>query len=150
MTPLNFEHFRSDWPQLTELGGMVEQYMRSDASSAVTKMRIFTEQMLITLYRQLGFRVTPKPKLIALFEGDKFTLDRGLPPALSETQAKAIALDIGTRGGKAEMKVRHALLCNALKRLGPENDARARTWEGSQIILGSSDEVYVVFGRRSP
>lgn len=72
MTSLNFEHLRSKWPQLTELGGMAEQYVHSDPSSAVAKMRIFTEQMLIGLYRQLGFSFAPKPKLIDLLEGDEF------------------------------------------------------------------------------
>jgi hypothetical protein len=72
MTSLKFEHLRSKWPQLTELGGMAEQYVHSDPSSAVAKMRIFTEQMLIGLYRQLGFSFAPKPKLIDLLEGDEF------------------------------------------------------------------------------
>lgn len=72
MTSLNFEHLRSKWPQLAELGGLAEQYLNSDPSSAVAKMRIFTEQMLLGLYRQLGFSLAPKPKLIDLLEGDEF------------------------------------------------------------------------------
>lgn len=72
MTSLNFEHLRSKWPQLAELGGLAEQYLNSDPSSAVAKMRIFTEQMLVGLYRQLGFSFAPKPKLIDLLEGDEF------------------------------------------------------------------------------
>src|SRR5450755_2366755 len=72
MTSLNFEHLRSKWPQLAELGGLAEQDLHSDPSSAVAKMRIFTEQMLVGLYRQLGFSFAPKPKLIDLLEGDEF------------------------------------------------------------------------------
>ena len=72
MTSLNFEPLRSKWPQLAELGGLAEQYLHSDPSSAVAKMRIFTEQMLVGLYRQLGFSFAPKPKLIDLLESDEF------------------------------------------------------------------------------
>jgi type I restriction enzyme R subunit len=60
------------WPQLAELGGQAEQHLHSDPSSAVAKMRIFTEQMLVGLYRRLGFSFAPKPKLIDLLEGDEF------------------------------------------------------------------------------
>jgi type I restriction enzyme, R subunit len=72
MSSLNFEHLRSKWPQLAELGGMAEQFVHSDAQVAATKMRIFVEQMLAGLYRQLGFAHAPKPKLIDLLEGDEF------------------------------------------------------------------------------
>ena len=73
MTPsLNFEHLRSKWPQLSELGGMAEQYLHSDPQTSVAKMRLFAEQMMIGLYRRLGFDTSPKPKLIDLLEGAEF------------------------------------------------------------------------------
>ena len=34
---------------------MAEQYLHADPQTAVAKMRIFTEQMLIGIYRRLGF-----------------------------------------------------------------------------------------------
>jgi hypothetical protein len=37
---LNFEHLRSTWPQLTELGGMAEQHLHTDPQTAVAKMRV--------------------------------------------------------------------------------------------------------------
>jgi type I restriction enzyme R subunit len=72
MTSLNFEHLRSKWPQLAELGGMAEQFVHSDPEVSATKMRIFVEQMLAGIYRQLNFAIAPKPKLIDLLEGDEF------------------------------------------------------------------------------
>jgi len=50
------------------------------------------------------------------------TLEVGPHPDLSETQAKVIARDYGMRGGKAEIKVRRALLYYALRRLGLDTD----------------------------
>ena len=72
MASLNFEFLRSKWPQLAELGGMAEQFAYSDPQISATKMRIFVEQMLVGMYRQLGFAVAPRPTLIDLLEGDEF------------------------------------------------------------------------------
>ena len=72
MTSLNFEHLRTKWPQLSELGGMAEQYVHSDPQASVTKMRLFVEHMATGLYRQLGYQLPPKPKLVELIEGAEF------------------------------------------------------------------------------
>lgn len=63
------------------------------------------------------------------------TLEIGPHPALSETQAKVIALDYGMRGGKAEINVRRALLYYALRRLGLDTDPAARRPQDQQIVL---------------
>ena len=63
------------------------------------------------------------------------TLEIGPHPALSETQAKTIALDYGMRGGKAKIKVRRALLYYALRRLGLDTDPGARKPQDQQIVL---------------
>jgi hypothetical protein len=63
------------------------------------------------------------------------TLEVGLHPELSETQAKVIALDYGMRGGKAKIKVRRALLYYALRRLGLDTDPAARRPQDQQIVL---------------
>jgi len=63
------------------------------------------------------------------------TLEVGPHPALSETQAKVIALDYGMRGGKAKIKVRRALLYYALRRLGLDTDPAARRPQDQQIVL---------------
>lgn len=63
------------------------------------------------------------------------TLQVGPHPELSETQAKVIALDYGMKGGKAEIKVRRALLYYALRRLGLDTDPAARRPQDQQIVL---------------
>jgi predicted DNA-binding transcriptional regulator YafY len=67
------------------------------------------------------------------------TLDVGPHPALSETQAKVIALDYGMRAGKAQIKVRSALLYYALRRLGLDTEPGARKPHEQQIVLLNRD-----------
>jgi hypothetical protein len=69
------------------------------------------------------------------------TLEIGPHPALSETQAKVIALDYGMRGGKAEIRVRRALLYYALRRLGLDTDPAARRPQDQQIVLLNKREI---------
>ena len=70
------------------------------------------------------------------------TLEIGLHPALSETQAKVIALDYGMRGGKAKIKVRRALLYYALRRLGLDTDPGARKPQDQQIVLLNREVIH--------
>ncbi|MCR8724109.1 WYL domain-containing protein [Frigidibacter sp. ROC022] len=69
------------------------------------------------------------------------TLKIGPHPALSETQAKVIALDYGMRSGKAKIKVRRALLYYALRRLGLDTDPSARRPQDQQIVLLNKEAV---------
>ena len=69
------------------------------------------------------------------------TLEIGPHPALSHTQAKVIALDYGMRGGKAEIRVRRALLYYALRRLGLDTDPAARKPQDQQIVLLNPEEI---------
>jgi len=69
------------------------------------------------------------------------TLEIGPHPALSEAQAKVIALDYGMREGKVEIKVRRALLYYALKRLGLDTAPGARAPEDQQIVLINRDAI---------
>ncbi|MCL3882549.1 WYL domain-containing protein [Marivita sp. GX14005] len=70
------------------------------------------------------------------------TLEVGPHPALSETQAKVIALDYGMRGGKAKIKVRRALLYYALRRLGLDTDPGARKPQDQQIVLLNREVIH--------
>jgi len=70
------------------------------------------------------------------------TLEIGPHPALSETQAKVIALDYGMRGGKAKIKVRRALLYYALRRLGLDTDPGARKPQDQQIVLLNREVIH--------
>ena len=65
----------------------------------------------------------------------RVTLEIGPHPALSELQAKVIALDYGMRGGTATITVRRALLYYALRRLGLDTDPGAREPKDQQIVL---------------
>ena len=68
-------------------------------------------------------------------------LEIGPHPALSETQAKVIALDYGMSGGKAEITVRRALLYYALRRLGLDTDPAARKPHEQQIVILNHEAV---------
>lgn len=63
------------------------------------------------------------------------SLEIGPHPALSETQAKVIALDYGMRDSKVKIKVRSALLHYALRCLGLDIDPGARKPQEQQIML---------------
>jgi hypothetical protein len=62
-------------------------------------------------------------------------------PDLSESQKKVIAPDYGTRGGKAKIKVRRALLYHALKRLGLDTDPSSRKPHEKKTVLTNRDIV---------
>jgi hypothetical protein len=68
-------------------------------------------------------------------------LEIGLHTELSESPSKLIALENGMCGGKFEIKVRRALLCYEIKRLGPDTDPSAPRPKGRQIVLINSDEI---------
>ena len=53
-------------------------------------------------------------------------LEIGPHPDLSPTQRRAIEMDYGMDGGRAQIPVRRALLFYALKRLGLDTDPSAR------------------------
>ena len=80
---------------------------------------------------------------------EELTLEIGPHPDLSDAQKKVIALDYGMRGGRAEIRVRKALLYYALKRLGLDTDPSARRPQDQQIVLLNSDAVLPAAGSRA-
>lgn len=95
------------------------------------------------LSRVLEIRAVRESQVTATNDEDwnsEVTLEIVPHPALSETQAKVIALDYGMRGGKAKIKVRRALLYYALRRLGLDTDPAARRPQDQQIVLMNSSE----------
>jgi hypothetical protein len=95
------------------------------------------------LSRVLEIRAMRESQVTATDDEDwnsEVTLEIVPHPALSETQAKVIALDYGMRGGKAKIKVRRALLYYALRRLGLDTDPAARRPQDQQIVLLNSSE----------
>ncbi|MBA4173772.1 MAG: WYL domain-containing protein [Hyphomicrobium sp.] len=80
---------------------------------------------------------------------EELTLEIGPHPDLSDAQKKVIALDYGMRGGRAEIRVRKALLYYALKRFGLDTDPSARRPQDQQIVLLNSDAVLPAAGSRA-
>lgn len=62
-------------------------------------------------------------------------------PALTEAQARAIALDYGIEKSSTTLSVRRALLFYALKRLGLDQDHTARPPSVQQIVLLNRDRL---------
>lgn len=69
------------------------------------------------------------------------TLEIGPHPALSETQAKVIALYYGMNGGRTEIKVRRVWLNYTLRRLGLDTDPDTRKSHDQQIVLLNRDSI---------
>lgn len=93
------------------------------------------------LSRIIETRGTKPSEVCASADADwnkEVVLEIGPHPGLSDTQQKAIALDYGMRGGKAEIHVRKALLYYTLRRLGLDTDPSARQPQDQQIVLLAS------------
>lgn len=75
---------------------------------------------------------------------EEITLEVGPHPDLSEGQKRVIELDYGMTGGKAEIRVRRAMLYYALKRLGLDTPPEARRPQDQQIVLQNSEDVLSV------
>ncbi|MBL78844.1 MAG: restriction endonuclease subunit R [Nitrosomonadaceae bacterium] len=54
----NFEILREQWPDLASLGGFAENYVNSDPSSSIIKLRSFAEKIVNRIYAELDL---PKP-----------------------------------------------------------------------------------------
>ncbi|MGC2857569.1 DEAD/DEAH box helicase family protein [Novispirillum sp. DQ9] len=53
MQSVNFEMLRKDRPALADLGGFAEHYLHTDPASALTKLRIYGEQLTKAVYWEL-------------------------------------------------------------------------------------------------
>lgn len=96
------------------------------------------------LSRTLDIRGSRKSGVLADNDHDwntVVTLEIRPHPALSDRQAKVISLDYGMTDGKAEIRVRRALLHYALRRLGLDTDPAARKPKDQQIILANRDDI---------
>ena len=69
-------------------------------------------------------------------------LEIGPHPDLSDNQRRAIEMDYGMDGGRAQIHVRRALLFYALKRLGLDTDPAARRPQDQQIILLNQNAIF--------
>jgi hypothetical protein len=69
---------------------------------------------------------------------------------LTEALAKVIAVGCGMLGGKAEIKVRPALLCYALRRVGLDTYLAARKPQDQLIVLLNREIIYEDHGWAAP
>jgi len=72
MKSVNFEFLRGKHQELAALGGFAEQYAESDPSSALVKLRSYTEQMVLGIYQDLGLPRPIQADLIGLLNNDAF------------------------------------------------------------------------------
>ena len=73
MQSQNFEHLRSLWPDLANLGGHAEQYTFEDPQSALIKLRCFSEKLVGFVYREWRLPRLPNEKFIDLLENNSFS-----------------------------------------------------------------------------
>lgn len=99
------------------------------------------KDFLLSRIVEVGERgpVTATPSADEAWQTDVL-LEIGPHPDLSVPQRRAIELDYGMEGGRAQIHVRRALLFYALKRLGLDTDPAARRPQDQQIVLLNRDE----------
>ncbi|WP_199263475.1 DEAD/DEAH box helicase family protein [Desulfobulbus oligotrophicus] len=72
MDSINFEMLRKQWPELATLGGFAELYVRTDASSALIKLRTFAEQMVAGIYQFHNLALPYQQNLFDLLAEEPF------------------------------------------------------------------------------
>ena len=72
MRSLNFEFLRQQWPELSDLGALAEQYAYPDAESALVKLRLFGETLVGSVYHRLRLPRLPQSQFIDLLNGPGF------------------------------------------------------------------------------
>lgn len=102
----------------------------------------FKDFLLSRILEIRGSRESEIPKEHDRDWNTEITLEIGPHPALSENQARVIALDYGMRGGRAKIRVRRALLYYALRRLGLDTDPGARKPQDQQIVLLNREVIH--------
>lgn len=68
----NFEILRERWPELATLGGFAEQYARSDTSSALIKLRTFSEHLVEGIYHSHNLTLPYQRNLFDLLAEESF------------------------------------------------------------------------------
>lgn len=72
MDSINFEILRERWPELATLGGFAEQYVHTDASSALIKLRTFAEYLVEDIYQTHNLTLPYQRNLFDLLAEDSF------------------------------------------------------------------------------
>ena len=100
MKSVNFEIIRDGWPELAALGGFAESYTHADPASAVVKLRLFAENLIKDIYRDLRLPKPEQPTLVDLLKNDAFAAitPKGLFEAFSRaTTIRSASSDVVVR-----------------------------------------------------
>ena len=73
MESQNFEMLRARWSHLADLGAFAEQYLYDDPSSALVKLRNYSEQMVHWIYDVADLEKPESDDLFKLLKADAFT-----------------------------------------------------------------------------
>jgi type I restriction enzyme R subunit len=73
MESQNFEMLRAKWSHLADLGAFAEQYLYDDPSSALVKLRNYSEQMVLWIYEVVALEMPESQNLYDLLKADVFT-----------------------------------------------------------------------------
>ncbi|GAA4888528.1 DEAD/DEAH box helicase family protein [Ferrimonas pelagia] len=60
---MNFEHLRTTWPELADLGAFAETYAVSDPQSAMVKLRCYVERIVGYLFMELRIPAEPNANI---------------------------------------------------------------------------------------
>jgi len=74
MDSINFEILRKQWPELATLGGFAEHYVYSDPSSALIKLRTYTEQLVEGIYQVHSITLPFQRNLFDLLAEESFKI----------------------------------------------------------------------------
>jgi len=72
MDSINFEVLRKRWPELATLGGFAEKYAHNDPSSALIKLRTFSEHLVEGIYQTHNLSLPYQRNLFDLLAEDSF------------------------------------------------------------------------------
>ena len=73
MKSVNFDILKDRWPELAALGGLAESHTHTDPASALTKLRLFAENLTKDIYRDERLPKSKKTAFFCLLKNDAFT-----------------------------------------------------------------------------
>jgi type I restriction enzyme R subunit len=98
MQSKNFEFLQPNWEDLATLGAFAEQYAHPDPTSAVAKLRIFAEQVVLFVYHKHGLPRLPQSNLNDLLTSTSF---RDVVPSVVISKLHSLRIQ-GNKGAHGE------------------------------------------------
>lgn len=90
MKSLNFEFLRTRWPELSGLGGFAEAYAHPDPVGAISKLRVFCEQVVHWIHHDQGLPKPLQANLIDLLQNQSF---RDVVPDLIQSKLHVLRME---------------------------------------------------------